>query len=70
MLRLRLPSLGFRASQRFSLSETPLMSLRLEVRTDNRAATALYGAHGDAQVGLVPRHYADRQDAYRFSKTL
>lgn len=58
-----------RACERSAKARNAL-SLRLEVRTDNRPAIALYRAHGYAQIGAVPRYYVDGQDAYRFSKTL
>jgi ribosomal-protein-alanine acetyltransferase len=45
-------------------------SLGLEVRTDNLTAIALYSACRYEQIGVVAGYYADKRDAYRFSKTL
>lgn len=45
-------------------------ALDLEVRTDNRAAIALYGRHGYRRVSRLPGFYEDGADGWRFSKAL
>lgn len=45
-------------------------SLRLEVRTDNHAAIALYARHGYSRVAVLPRFYEDGTDAWRYVKRL
>jgi ribosomal protein S18 acetylase RimI-like enzyme len=42
--------------------------LRLEVRTDNAAAIALYERCGCRRVGEIPEYYEDGASAYRFEK--
>jgi len=44
--------------------------VRLEVRTDNRAAQALYEGHGYRRVGQRPGYYEDGADAWCYEKCL
>ncbi len=44
--------------------------LRLEVRTDNHAAQALYARRGYREVTRLPRYYADGADGLRLEKSL
>lgn len=44
--------------------------MRLEVRTDNASAVALYERRGYVRVARVPRFYEDGSDAWRYVKTL
>ena len=44
--------------------------LGLEVRTDNRAAIALYEQAGYHRTGSLPAYYQDGQDGLRFEKSL
>lgn len=45
-------------------------TLRLEVRTDNRAAVALYERAGYARINRRNGYYEDGSDAWRFQKRL
>ena len=45
-------------------------ALRLEVRTDNAAAIALYERHGFRRIGRYAQYYEDGADAWRYEKTL
>lgn len=45
-------------------------TLRLEVRTDNTVAVALYERQGYRRTGRVSRFYEDGADAWRYSKFL
>jgi ribosomal protein S18 acetylase RimI-like enzyme len=45
-------------------------SLRLEVRTDNPAAIALYARRGYVRITRLPRFYEDGADAWRYVKNL
>lgn len=45
-------------------------AIRLEVRTDNSAARALYERRGYRQFGLKKNYYEDGQDALRYEKAL
>lgn len=58
-----------RGSERLARSKKA-RAMRLEVRTDNAAAVALYKAHSYVEVGMLPNYYADGSDAYRLSKPL
>ena len=49
---------------------TGAVALRLEVRTDNPAAVALYRSRGFDLFGRHPGYYADGCDALRFEKVL
>ena len=44
--------------------------LRLEVRTDNPAAIALYRHSGYRPIGRLPGYYEDRAEALRLERTL
>lgn len=44
--------------------------MRLEVRTDNARAIALYRREGYREIGRIPRYYEDGCDALRMEKTL
>lgn len=46
--------------------EAACQRLRLEVRSDNAAAIALYLKAGCQRIGLLPAYYADGCDALRF----
>lgn len=45
-------------------------ALRLEVRTDNAAAIALYERHGFRRIGRYAQYYEDGTDAWRYEKAL
>jgi len=45
-------------------------ALRLEVRTDNLAARALYQARGYHEISVLKRYYEDGGDGVRLEKTL
>lgn len=45
-------------------------TMRLEVRSDNAGAIALYRRHGYRHIGNRESYYADGGDALRFAKTL
>lgn len=45
-------------------------AMRLEVRSDNAPAIALYRRHGYRHIGNRESYYADGGDALRFGKTL
>ncbi|MGX1305294.1 ribosomal protein S18 acetylase RimI-like enzyme [Amorphus suaedae] len=45
-------------------------AMRLEVRSDNSGAIALYRRHGYRHIGNRESYYADGGDALRFGKTL
>ncbi|MGX1099553.1 ribosomal-protein-alanine N-acetyltransferase [Amorphus sp. MBR-141] len=45
-------------------------AMRLEVRSDNAGAIALYRRHGYRHIGNRESYYADGGDALRFGKTL
>jgi ribosomal-protein-alanine N-acetyltransferase len=45
-------------------------ALRLEVRTDNAAAIALYERHGFRRTGRYAQYYEDGTDAWRYEKAL
>lgn len=44
--------------------------LRLEVRSRNRAARALYARHGYTPIAHLPGYYADGGDGLRYQKSL
>jgi ribosomal-protein-alanine acetyltransferase len=46
------------------------VSMRLEVRPDNRAAIALYEAEGYRRFGTLEDYYEDHAEALRYEKTL
>jgi ribosomal protein S18 acetylase RimI-like enzyme len=45
-------------------------TLRLEVRTDNATAIALYERHGYRRIASLPHYYDDGADAWRYEKSL
>lgn len=45
-------------------------AMRLEVRTDNAAAIALYERHGFRRIGRYERYYQDGADAWRYERSL
>jgi ribosomal protein S18 acetylase RimI-like enzyme len=46
------------------------VTMRLEVRTDNREAIALYERLGYRRFGVVPDYYEDHSDALRFERRI
>jgi ribosomal protein S18 acetylase RimI-like enzyme len=46
------------------------VSMRLEVRKDNRASIRLYESIGYRQIGIIEDYYEDHMDALRFEKQL
>jgi ribosomal protein S18 acetylase RimI-like enzyme len=52
------------------LSAHGVANIELETATDNAAGVAFWMRHGYRTVGVIPRYYLDRIDAYHMVKTL
>ncbi len=45
-------------------------AMRLEVRSDNKAARSLYEAHGYRRIAILPDYYEDRCEGLRYERAL